>query len=310
MTLKMKWPAAPILIAPVLLAGTKLALAVIPDTDTPWSNVAPAPNRPATNAPAAKPAPPANVPGKPVTKPAHAAPAQTAAQLQATLDQLTQTNHELLDLLKKQQGVLEDMQFDRRLQSRQIQSLEERLEEALQEKHQLETKVAKLEMDLTVRPPIPETPPTAPPGTSPPPAQSPAVTAENRPPPAAAVVDTPPAPPASYLPPAGSDGPPGTQSWRRLFVLKGDDNRQTDLFPIRGKTWRVLWHNQDRPGKTYENTSALFINAFPRDDTIPQKVSAKLGSGGDSTVLRGPGNFYLKIEASGGSWELAVEEFR
>ena len=29
------------------------------------------------------------------------------------------------------------------------------------------------------------------------------------------------------------------------------------------------------------NTSALFINAFPRDDTIPQKVCAKLGSGGD-----------------------------
>jgi hypothetical protein len=72
----------------------------------------------------------------------------------------------------------------------------------------------------------------------------------------------------------------------------------------------VLWHNQDKPGKEYLNTSALFINAFPKDDTIPQKVCSKLGSGGDSTELDGPGNYYLKIEASGGSWELAVEDFR
>ena len=57
--------------------------------------------------------------------------ALTAAELQKTVDQLTQSNRDLLDLLKKQQSVLEDMQFDRRLQSRQIESLEERLEDSL-----------------------------------------------------------------------------------------------------------------------------------------------------------------------------------
>jgi hypothetical protein len=72
----------------------------------------------------------------------------------------------------------------------------------------------------------------------------------------------------------------------------------------------VLWHNQDPPGKELQGTSGLFINAFPKDDTIPQRVCAKVGSGGDSSELEGPGNYYLKIEASGGSWELAVEDFR
>jgi hypothetical protein len=72
----------------------------------------------------------------------------------------------------------------------------------------------------------------------------------------------------------------------------------------------VFWHNQDKPGKASQNTSALFINAFPKDDTIPQKVCSKVGSGGDSTELQGPGNYYLRIEASGGTWELAVEDFR
>ena len=87
----------------------------------------------------------------------------TAAQMQAALDQLTQSNHDLLDLLKKQQAVLEDMQFDRRLQSRQIESLEDRLEETLFENTQLQKKVARLEAEAAVRPSVPpETAPAAP----------------------------------------------------------------------------------------------------------------------------------------------------
>src|SRR5271156_3215777 len=81
---------------------------------------------PATNAPA----PPANPPASAGPKPASSKTLRTSAQLQAALDQLAQSNRDLLDLLKQQQSVLEDIQYDRRLQSRQIASLEERLTEA------------------------------------------------------------------------------------------------------------------------------------------------------------------------------------
>ena len=224
-----------------------------------------------------------------------------AAELQKTVDQLTQSNRDLLDLLKKQQAVLEDMQFDRRLQSRQIVSLEERLEESISENTQLQNKVAKLEEDAAIRPPAAPAPvaPVAGPTTNG------APNVADVPP-----VPAPPAVPQSYLPQAPTDGEPGTLWWHRLFTLKGDDSRKTDLFQIQSKTWRVVWHNQDRPGKEYANTSALFLNAFPKDDTIPYKVCAKLGSGGDVTILQGAGTYYLKVEASGGSWELAVEEYR
>ena len=293
-----------------LAAGVRLATAQIPDTDQPWTNTPPAnPPAGASTSATIKPAP--------KTPRSAALSAQTLAQMQATLDQLTKSNHDLLDLLKQQQSVLEDMQFDRRLQSRQIATLEERLEEALAAKHELEEKVDKLEVQAerpvpavasngTAPPPAAVNPAPSPPG----PITTPIIESVNTPdtntPPAGA---TPP-PPETYLPPEGADNPPGPQSWHRLFTLKGDDNKQTDLFLVRGKTWRVLWHNLDKPGKLYENTSALFINAFPRDDTIPQKVCSKLGTGGDSIVLPGPGNYYLKIEASGGSWELADEDFR
>jgi hypothetical protein len=98
--------------------------------------------------------------------------------------------------------------------------------------------------------------------------------------------------------------------WHRLVALSGDDSKNSDQFHISGKQWRVLWHNQDRPGAMYKNTSALFINAFPANDTIPKKICSRLGTGGDSTELTGSGDYYLKVEASGGHWELAVEDFR
>jgi hypothetical protein len=230
----------------------------------------------------------------------------TAAELQKTVDQLTQSNRDLLDLLKKQQSVLEDMQFDRRLQSRQIESLEERLEDSLFQNTQLQNKIATLEAEAAVRPSAaPEAAQAAPPVPDAPPGSTNAPPAQPAP-----VQDVSTPPPSTYLPPPDTEGMPGTKSWHRFFTLKGEDSQQSDLFHIEGRTWRVLWHNQDKPGKEYANTSALFINAFPKDDTIPQKVCSKLGSGGDSTELDGPGNYYLKIEASGGSWELAVEDFR
>jgi len=257
-----------------------------------------------TNEPAGTP-PPAPTAAKPAAPVKTTRAAATAAELQKAVDQLTQSNRDLLDLLKKQQEVLQDIQYESRLKNRQIQSLEERLEDSLYQNTQLQNKVDKLEADASVRPQ------GAAIASAPPPVENPGATNTPPPPPAPPpVADATPTPPETYLPKPDSEGAPGTMSWHRLFTLKGDDSRQSDLFRIQGRTWRVLWHNQDKPGKVYANTSALFINAFPKDDTIPQKVSAKLGSGGDSTELQGPGNYYLKIEASGGSWELAVEDFR
>jgi hypothetical protein len=241
------------------------------------------------------PAPVAEPP-KPAPKLNHAA--MTAAELQKAFDQLTQSNRDLLDLLKKQQSVLEDMQYDRRLESRQIQSLEERLEETLQENSKLQNKVATLEAAAAAPPPAAQTPSTPTPAAN--------TGATNAP----VATDTTPAPPETYLPAPDSEGAPGTMSWHRLFTLKGSANQQTDPFIVVGRTWRVLWHNQDPAGKVYQNTSALFINAFPKNDIMPLKVCSKLGSGGDKTELAGPGTYYLKVEASGGSWELAVEDFR
>ena len=242
---------------------------------------------------------------RPSSGPATKKPLPTSAQLQIALDQITQSNRDLLELLKNQQAVLEDMQFDRRLQSRQIESLEERLADTAYQNAQLQKQIAVLEANAARPQPPPSAPAPATSAANPPAATNVSATT----PPPDQTPDNPP-PPASYLPPPGGDGPPGQMTWHRLFTLKGEQGRQSDLFRISGRTWRVLWHNQDKPGNTYANTSALFINAFPKDDTIPQKVCAKLGTGGDSTELDGPGNYFLKVEASGGSWELAVEDFR
>ena len=231
-----------------------------------------------------------------------AAPTAVPPATQRAVDRLTQANQELLDLLKRQQAVLEDIQYDRRLQSRQISSLEERLTDSIQENAQLQAKVAHLEEQISIGPSTGTTGPT--------PASPPADASAT---PTGTIVTSPPSPPpapASYLPPATMESTPGVKSWHRLFTLSGTEGKNSDPFQIEGRRWRVVWHNQDRPGDAYANTSALFINAFAQDDTIPQQVCSKLGSGGDATQLKGSGRYSLKIEASGGSWELAVEDFK
>jgi TolA-binding protein len=293
-----------------LAAGACLATAQTPDASTN----AVGSSLPETTVVAPKP------PAKPAKTPHPPPTAQTLAQMQGSLDELTKSNHDLLDLLKQQQAVLEDIQYDRRLQARQIATLEERLEEAMNQKQQLQVKVDKLELQAESRSEVIPQNALAPPTPAPSPAAVDSAGPGNKPPAAPTIEDvkpgdsaapagdaTPP-PPATYLPPEGADNQPGQAGWRRLFTLKGSDNLQSQVFTVHSKVWRVLWHNQDKSGKLYANTSALFINAYPRDDTIPEKIAMKLGTGSDSAELQGPGNFYLKIEASGGSWELAVEE--
>jgi len=235
-------------------------------------------------------------------KPAAASSSKTGhpsnAALQAAIDRLTRSNQELLDLLKQQQAVLEDIQYDRRLQNRQITLLEQRLEDTLQLNASLQAKVAGLQAQANGS------------GAGKPTATADTDTTAPANPPAATVSPAPPPPPSSYLPPEQAGGAPGTMWWHRLFTLSGTDSQNSQTFRVSGKQWRVLWHNQDKPGDAYKNTSALFINAFPTGDSIPKKVCSQLGNGDDNTELTGTGEFYLKVEASGGHWELAVEDFR
>src|SRR5450631_4069325 len=79
------------------------------------------------------PASPTPVAQKPASSVKPSRSAVTAAELQKAVDQLTQSNRDLLDLLKKQQEVLQDMQYESRLKNRQIESLEEKLENSLYE---------------------------------------------------------------------------------------------------------------------------------------------------------------------------------
>jgi hypothetical protein len=230
----------------------------------------------------------------PAAKSKHAA----AAADQATIDQLTSSNQQLLDLLKQQQVVLEDIQYDRRLQNRQITLIEDRLEDTLQTNAALQVKIANLEGKLAA---ASEKPAAAP---------SPAAPGPKEPDAHPEAEAAPAPPPASHLPAPDPETPPGVEGWHRLLTLSGDDSKSSDVFHISGAHWRVLWHNQDRPGAAYKNTSALFISAFPKNDVIPKKVCSRLGTGGDVTDLTGKGDFYLKVEASGGSWEAAVEDFR
>ncbi len=116
--------------------------------------------------------------------------------------------------------------------------------------------------------------------------------------------------PRPISPRAGSDGPPGTMTWHRLvtFERHGGETNRSVPHPGQDMARRVA-----QPGQTGKSLRE-------HQCTFHQRVSARryhsaegvreIGLGRRQNGTPRPGNYYLKIEASGGSWELAVEDFR
>ncbi len=206
----------------------------------------------------------------------------------AELKRLQAINDQLLALTKQQEALLEQCQTSRKEQERFIAHLEERLVTTSMDKASLQKQVALLQDQLAS-------------GTVVSPRTTQSSSSSNQ-------IPTPvPVRPTSELPPE-SDAPSGTLAFRRVFILKGSDSQKTDIFHISGKTWRILYHNRD-PEK-YPNTSALFVEAYPKGDDVPLKRASQAATGGGEEILDGPGDFYLKIDAAGGTWEVAVEDNR
>ena len=217
------------------------------------------------------------------------------------IDRLTRSNQDLLDLLKQQQAVLEDIQYDRRLQNRQITLIEQRLEDTLQLNAALQAKVAKLQAERAAARAQPK---RGGDGRRSATAAAPASRLRRLP--------YPPPPPASYLPPPEHDR--GARHdvvapAARRFRARIRNARR--LFHIAGKQWRVLWHNQDRPGDCLQEYQRAFHQRLSRRMTaFPRRSARSWARAGDNTEITGSGDYYLKIEASGGHWEAAVEDFR
>ncbi|HXG68723.1 MAG TPA: zinc ribbon domain-containing protein [Blastocatellia bacterium] len=100
--------------------------------------------------------------------------------------------------------------------------------------------------------------------------------------------------PAKQASAASTSAPAPPAAWHPVATFKGKGIKQTESFTIPGDEWRITWST--RPGPY----GAMNFQIYVYDSTgTPVDVAANvIGGDEDSTVMRGAGTFYLKINAA------------
>lgn len=99
--------------------------------------------------------------------------------------------------------------------------------------------------------------------------------------------------------------------WVRVETFQSRGNQQTRPFDIRGNRWRVEY--ESKPTKDEGIGHAFGIQAMRPDQNVPVTMIA--GSADESAVsgeshVYQSGEFYLKVNAANGEWEIRVYDYR
>lgn len=113
--------------------------------------------------------------------------------------------------------------------------------------------------------------------------------------------------PAASVPPLLGEVAPAAagKTWSATTALKGSGSRESETFVV-GEHWRVDWIFS--PAQT---GGILQVFIYRADGRQLMNLAANNAKGGaDSSFWAGAGTYFLKINSSGGEWELAVQDLR
>lgn len=95
--------------------------------------------------------------------------------------------------------------------------------------------------------------------------------------------------------------PPET-GWRRVAHWDGNGARTTELFSVDAE-WQIVWQSGARA-----DDSPLRIRAFAiPGDVMVANVSQDGASPVSALHLKSGGTFYLRVDGTGGPWQVSVE---
>ena len=105
-------------------------------------------------------------------------------------------------------------------------------------------------------------------------------------------------------------GPPGTPSstpsppaWREVARWEGKSSKNTETFHISSYEWRIWWDTS--PSEDGEGSLAILV--YRADGGLLAVAANVIGEDADSTIMRGAGDYYLRIETTQ-PYVIAVEE--
>ncbi len=93
--------------------------------------------------------------------------------------------------------------------------------------------------------------------------------------------------------------------WKQVILIKGKGPKESEIFRIRGKEWKIAWKTQS------DETSDEFILIL-YDKNNPENTEVIANTTGDSedfVYLEGKGEYYLSINTKQ-SYEITIEELR
>lgn len=97
-----------------------------------------------------------------------------------------------------------------------------------------------------------------------------------------------------------------TPGWQQVASWQGNGVKSTETFHVNSKQWRVTWNYTGRKGG---DGGHLSVFAHNEDGSWSELAASQTGAGsGDSIMRSGPGDCYLEISSTSGSWQVVVEE--
>lgn len=106
---------------------------------------------------------------------------------------------------------------------------------------------------------------------------------------------------------------PPTGAWTPVTSWAGSGMKETEMFPIASREWRIKWRSSIRSS----GSGVLQVYVYSEDGRLVslaanQEATEATGSdeSGDSYVRSGPGRHYLMINSANVDWSVSVEDRR
>jgi hypothetical protein len=93
--------------------------------------------------------------------------------------------------------------------------------------------------------------------------------------------------------------------WQEVLTVSGKGTKQTETFKIKTKEWRISWTIKE--SEVCPKCGVLLIHVYKDENTFVNVAASVQGADTDSTIMRGAGEYYLKISGTE-PWTVKVEQ--
>lgn len=115
---------------------------------------------------------------------------------------------------------------------------------------------------------------------------------------------------AVAVPPKAVETPAPEKKYELYTVgnWSGRGRKNTETFHISSDVWMITWASS--PDYKSQTAGVLAVHLFRGDGTLIDTVTMVTGKNQDQSIMRGAGDYYLKIESAGVGYSVTASALR